>query len=44
MAKFAQQRRQLVERQIRRRGVIDPAVLAAIESVPREAFLPPQLS
>ncbi len=37
------ERRQLVERQIESRGVSDPAVLAAFESVPREAFLPPEL-
>ncbi len=43
MATFADQRRQLVESQIRSRGVTDPAVLAAVESVPREAFLPPEL-
>lgn len=44
MVTFAEQRRRLVEHQIKRRGVSDPAVLAAVESVPREAFLPPQLA
>ncbi|MEX0679501.1 MAG: protein-L-isoaspartate(D-aspartate) O-methyltransferase, partial [Pirellulales bacterium] len=44
MITFSEQRQQLVERQIRGRGVSDPAVLAAIESVPREAFLPPELA
>ncbi len=44
MVAFAEQRRQLVEHQIKRRGVSDPAVLAAVESVPREAFLPPELA
>jgi protein-L-isoaspartate(D-aspartate) O-methyltransferase len=34
----------LVHRQIKRRGISDPAVLAAVESVPREAFLPPELA
>ncbi len=34
----------MVERQIRARGVSDPRVLAAMASVPREAFLPPQLA
>ncbi len=44
MVTFAEQRRQLVEMQIKRRGVTDPAVLAAVEAVPREAFLPPELA
>ena len=44
MVAFREQRRQLVERQIRSRGVTDPAVLAAVESVPREAFLRPELA
>jgi protein-L-isoaspartate(D-aspartate) O-methyltransferase len=44
MATFSDQRRQLVERQIRSRGVVDPAVLAAVDAVPREAFLPPELA
>jgi protein-L-isoaspartate(D-aspartate) O-methyltransferase len=34
----------MVERYIRARGVRDPRVLAAIASVPREAFLPPELA
>lgn len=33
-------RRAMVETQIRDRGVRDPAVLAAMERVPREAFIP----
>ena len=38
-------RRQLmVERTIRRRGVRDDRVLAAVADVPREAFLPPELA
>ena len=44
MVAFREQRRQLVERQIRSRGVTNPAVLAAVESVPREAFLRPELA
>ncbi len=38
------QRRRLVERQIKARGVGDPAVLTAFETVPREAFLPSELA
>ena len=34
----------MVERHIRARGVSDPRVLAAVGSVPREAFLPPELA
>jgi len=37
------QRSQMVEYQLKRRGINDPAVLAAMESVPREAFVPEQL-
>lgn len=44
MVSFVEQRRQLVHRQIRNRGISDAAVLAAVESVPREAFLPPELA
>jgi len=44
MISFVEQRRQLVDRQIKSRGISDPAVLAAVESVPREAFLPPELA
>ena len=44
MVSFTDQRRSLVERQVKGRGVFDPAVLAAMESVPREAFLPPELA
>ncbi len=44
MVTFAEQRRRLVENQVKRRGISDPAVLAAVESVPREAFLPPELA
>src|SRR5678809_204762 len=34
----------MVDRTIRRRGVRDPRVLAAVADVPREAFLPPELA
>jgi len=44
MVTFVQQRRLLVEQQIKNRGVTDPAVLAAVESVARETFLPPELA
>jgi protein-L-isoaspartate(D-aspartate) O-methyltransferase len=33
---------EMVERQIRRRGVTDEDVLAALENVPRHEFVPPQ--
>ena len=33
-------RRRMVERQLRRRGIEDERVLAAMEEVPREAFVP----
>jgi protein-L-isoaspartate(D-aspartate) O-methyltransferase len=34
------QREQMVAQQIERRGLVDPAVLAAMREVPREAFVP----
>jgi len=37
---YLQARRRMIEEQIRRRGVTDPAVLAAIEKVPRHLFVP----
>jgi protein-L-isoaspartate(D-aspartate) O-methyltransferase len=40
---FAQARDRMVERQLARRGVRDPRVLAAMREVPREAFVPPDL-
>ncbi len=43
MRDVAAQRDRMVERQIAARGVRDPAVLAAMRSVPRERFLPPDL-
>ena len=43
MPDLTSQRARMVDRQIAARGVRDPAVLAAMRSVPRERFLPPHL-
>jgi protein-L-isoaspartate(D-aspartate) O-methyltransferase len=40
VAGFADQRRRMVERQLRRRGIGDERVLAAMAAVPREEFVP----
>jgi protein-L-isoaspartate(D-aspartate) O-methyltransferase len=40
---FAALRERMVERQLRRRGIADERVLAAMGEVPREAFVPPRL-
>jgi protein-L-isoaspartate(D-aspartate) O-methyltransferase len=40
---LVQARRQMVETQIQARGVSDPAVLAAMETVPRHLFVPSDL-
>lgn len=40
MTEFAARRAQMVERQLRRRGIEDERVLAAMEAVPRERFVP----
>ena len=40
MANFAKARARMVERQLRGRGIEDERVLAAMERVPREEFLP----
>jgi protein-L-isoaspartate(D-aspartate) O-methyltransferase len=37
------ERRAMVERQLRARGIADERVLAAMECVPREQFVPPEL-
>ena len=37
---LAERRREMVEKQIRRRGIADPRVLAAMERVPRHEFVP----
>jgi protein-L-isoaspartate(D-aspartate) O-methyltransferase len=39
-ARQAQRRARMVERQLRRRGITDERVLAAMEEVPREHFVP----
>ncbi|HEX6667069.1 MAG TPA: protein-L-isoaspartate(D-aspartate) O-methyltransferase [Solirubrobacterales bacterium] len=40
MADFPRQRAKMVERQLRRRGILDERVLDAMGRVPREAFVP----
>jgi len=40
---FSQQRRMMVENQLRRRGIADERVLAAMGKVPREKFVPEHL-
>jgi protein-L-isoaspartate(D-aspartate) O-methyltransferase len=40
---FASSREEMVIRQIIRRGVTDPAVLASVRTVPRHLFVPPDL-
>lgn len=42
MTDFEKARRLMTERDIRARGVRDGAVLAAMASIPREAFIPPE--
>jgi protein-L-isoaspartate(D-aspartate) O-methyltransferase len=39
---FAERRLDMVERQLRRRGIADERVLRAMEVVPRELFVPPE--
>lgn len=43
-SEFAALRRHMVEHQLRRRGIHDEAVLAAMGAVPRELFVPPELA
>ncbi|HEX5982638.1 MAG TPA: protein-L-isoaspartate(D-aspartate) O-methyltransferase [Solirubrobacterales bacterium] len=43
MKDFAKLRRGMVDRQLRRRGIADERVLAAMGEVPREAFVPEAL-
>src|SRR3954452_13833855 len=38
--RLAQQRERMVQRQLRRRGIVDERVLEAMSEVPREWFLP----
>ena len=40
---FGAARREMVEKQLRRRGIADARVLAAMAAVPREEFVPPSL-
>lgn len=40
---FYDQRREMVQKQLRRRGISDARVLAAMEAVPREEFVPDDL-
>jgi protein-L-isoaspartate(D-aspartate) O-methyltransferase len=37
---WASERREMVEMQLRRRGVLDPRVLRAMSEIPREEFVP----
>ena len=39
MTDFAAEREAMVERQLRRRGISEPAILSAFRAVPREAFV-----
>lgn len=43
MSDFRHARLSMVEQQIVRRGIVDPAVLQAMRDVPREAFVPSRL-
>jgi protein-L-isoaspartate(D-aspartate) O-methyltransferase len=38
---FSEERREMVERQLRRRGIRDERVLEAMAQIPREEFVPP---
>jgi protein-L-isoaspartate(D-aspartate) O-methyltransferase len=40
---YAEQRAEMIEKQLRRRGVVDTAVLAAMMDVPRHEFVPAEL-
>lgn len=39
---WASERQEMVERQLRKRGIHDPRVLAAMLEIPREEFVPPE--
>ena len=43
MPTAADQRERMVERQLRRRGIVDERVLAAMAAVPRELFVPEEI-
>jgi len=40
LQEFLEERKRMVERQLRGRGIIDVRVLAAFESIPRHLFVP----
>lgn len=40
---YAQQREEMLDKQLRRRGIADVGVLAAMQKVPRHEFVPPEL-
>jgi protein-L-isoaspartate(D-aspartate) O-methyltransferase len=40
---YTAQRAEMIEKQVRRRGVTDPAVLAAMQAVPRHEFVPEEI-
>jgi protein-L-isoaspartate(D-aspartate) O-methyltransferase len=40
---FSSLRHEMIDRQLRRRGISDPRVLQAMQEVPREEFVPPDL-
>jgi protein-L-isoaspartate(D-aspartate) O-methyltransferase len=42
MPDYEEQRRRMVERQLRGRDIVDERVLAAMATVPRELFVPPE--
>ena len=44
MASTAEKRARMVDRQLRRRGIGDERVLAAMEAVPRELFVPEEIA
>jgi protein-L-isoaspartate(D-aspartate) O-methyltransferase len=44
VATHAEQRARMVERQLRRRGITDERVLGAMGAVPRERFVPEEIS
>jgi protein-L-isoaspartate(D-aspartate) O-methyltransferase len=39
MTDFSREREEMVERQLKRRGITEPAILGAFRAVPREAFI-----
>jgi protein-L-isoaspartate(D-aspartate) O-methyltransferase len=42
LAQWAEERRKMVDRQLRRRGIRDERVLGAMLEIPREQFVPPE--